>query len=441
MPMSARFRSDSLDAWYEHQQRLHDVVIDLGLARVAAVWRRLGAPVPAPLVISVGGTNGKGSTIAFLEAMLAAQGLRVGTYTSPHLLRYNERVRVAGAEAGDEALLVAFAEVEAARWGTGADAVPLTFFEFGTLAALWLLAGSRLQVALLEVGLGGRLDAVNIVDADAAIVTTVDLDHQQWLGSDRESIGREKAGIFRRGRPAIVGEESPAASVLEVARSVGADLHLAGRDFRAVALDEASWRWSRGAEELVLPMPRLAAPCQYANAAAALAAIAALRPRLPWRPAALAEGIASARLGARMQRFPGVPELLVDVAHNPQAAAVLAEGLRRQPVPGRTLAVFGAYADKDVEGVVAALAGQVDGWFLAGLEGLSPRGLDASRLQARVAAVLEPGAVRGSRDSIESALADALAAAGPGDRVLAFGSFLVAAAALRLADAAGLSGA
>lgn len=423
----------TLADWLDYQQRVHPQAIELGLDRVRTVWQRLGAPAPAPLVITVGGTNGKGSTVAFLEAMLAADGRRVGAYTSPHLLRYNERVRVAGRDVDDAALLEAFERIEAARLGDAGEPVALTYFEYGTLAALWIFSRSALDVAVLEVGLGGRLDAVNLVDADVAIVTTVDLDHQDWLGADRDSIGREKAGIFRAGRAAIVGEQDPPTALLAQAAGIGADLRLAGRDF-AYSRRTDGWSWRAGQTRLALPPPRLAAPCQLANAAAAIAALYALRERLGWNPSAIAEGVERARIGARLQRFAGTPELIVDVGHNPQAARALAEWLRVEPVPGRTLAVFGALGDKDARGIVAALRGTVDEWLLAGLDADSPRGLAADSLRAAIGDAFGTAAEPSRHADVGSALAAAFAQAQAGDRILAFGSFFVAAAALRFAE-------
>ncbi|HET6545241.1 MAG TPA: bifunctional tetrahydrofolate synthase/dihydrofolate synthase [Rhodanobacteraceae bacterium] len=416
----------NLAEWLDYQQRVHPREVELGLARVQEAWLRLGALPPAPVVITVGGTNGKGSTIAFLEAMLSADGKRVGAYTSPHLLRYNERVRVAGHEVADAVLEAAFARIETAR-----REIALTYFEFATLAALVIFADSGLDVALLEVGLGGRLDAVNIVDADAAIVTTVDFDHQEYLGNDRDGIGREKAGIFRRGRPGIIGEIAPVRGLVDEARRIGADLRMAGRDFH-VQVEPRGWHWRRGAIDLALPEPGLIAPCQHANAAAAIAALDALAARLGWNPAAIAQGVASARIGARLQRFSGRGEWVVDVAHNPQAARVLAQWLRAHRPAGRSIAVFGALADKDVRGIVEALYGCFDSWHLAGLAGESARGLDAATLRVPVEAALG-----GLRQSVHEDLAGALDAAFElarnGDRVVAFGSFFVAAAALRFA--------
>jgi dihydrofolate synthase/folylpolyglutamate synthase len=429
----------TLDEWLDYQQRVHPRAIELGLGRVREVWRRLGARRPAPVVITVGGTNGKGSTVAFLEAMLAASGYRVGAYTSPHLLRYNERIRIDGIDADDAALVGAFERIERARGAGSDDAVPLTYFEFGTLAALLLFADGALDVAVLEVGLGGRLDAVNLVDADAAIVTTIDLDHQDWLGDDRDAIGREKAGIFRSGRPAIIGEADPPRGLLDAAARIGAQVRLAERDYAFGASGEG-WQWSGWSEPgqeaagLALPRPGLAAGCQVDNAAAAIAALHALRDRLGWNPPAIARGVLAARVAARLQRHAGVPELIVDVAHNPQAARSLAAWLDGMRAPGRTHAVFGALGDKDAVGIVQALAPHVDAWFLAGLERDSPRGLAASELAARIAGPLAD-AVVSRHDDVASALVAASREARSGDRVLAFGSFFVAAAALEFAQA------
>ncbi len=432
-PNSVPTAGSPLADWLDYQLRLHPQTIEFGLERVGEVWRRMGAPTPAKTVITVGGTNGKGSTVTFLEAMLRAQGLRVGAYTSPHLQHYGERVRIDGWEATDLALVEAFARVEAARRAPAA--VPLTFFEFGTLAALAIFADAELDIALLEVGLGGRLDAVNLIDADAAIVTTVDLDHQQWLGDSRDAIGREKAGIFRPGRPAIVGDAEAPRGLIDAARHSGAELLLAGRDYAFDSLRGGSWCWSAASKRVELPLPAIAGSRQLANAAAAIAALHALRERLGWHPAALGEGLRAARIDARLQRLGGAPECVIDVAHNPQAARVLAEWLSANPPKGRTLAVFGALGDKDAAGVLRELREVVDAWFLAGLEHASPRGISAASLRVRVADVLP--AERGVRlaASVEEAFETACLAAAAGDRVVAFGSFFVAGPALRLARA------
>ena len=419
----------SLSDWLDYQQRIHPRSIELGLERVRAVWQRLGAPQPAPVVITVGGTNGKGSTVAFLEAMITASGRRVGCYTSPHLRRYNERVRVAGVDVGDASLTDAFARIEAARGD-----IALTYFEFGTLAALWIFAHANLDVAVLEVGLGGRLDAVNVVDADVAVITTIDLDHQDWLGNDLDSIGREKAGILRAGRPGVIGMREPPAGLLGEAQRIGARLLRAGIDYDCAETGDG-WRWSGHEIAIDLPSPSLAAPCQIENAATAIAALRALRGVLGWDPQALAAGVRRARAAARLQRFvrPGSTELLVDVGHNPQAARVLSAWLRAHPIRGRTLAVFGALADKDVGGIVNPLAPLIAFWYGGGLDGESARGLPAAELQSRMSAA---SAVKSSfHAGIGGALQAASAGADAADRIVAFGSFFVAAAALDWADA------
>ena len=423
----------TLDEWLDYQQRVHALGVDLGLARVREVWQRMGAPQVAPIVITVGGTNGKGSTVAFLEAILDAAGKRVGCYTSPHLLRYNERVRVAGREVEDGVLIDAFERIETAR-----GEISLTYFEFGTLAALWIFAQSGLDAAILEVGLGGRLDAVNIIDADAAIVTTVDLDHQDWLGNDRDGIAREKAGIFRSGRPAIIADADAPVALLQAAEQAGANLFCAGRDYR-IAANAQDWSWQAADLRLVLLNPLLTAPVQRANAAAAIAALHTLRERIDVGADAFASGVRKARIAARLQRFgkPGTAELVVDVAHNPQAAGVLAQWLDEHRVDarglgGRNLAVFGALADKDVAGIIAPLAPYIARWFIGGLDADTPRGLRVADLAARMT-----NAVANVEIETQAAIAQALAAAArathESDRMLAFGSFFVAAAALEWA--------
>ena len=422
--MSAKTLAD----WLDYQQRVHPRAIELGLDRVREVWRRMGAPAPAPVVISVGGTNGKGSTVAFLEAMLSASGKRVGCYTSPHLLRYNERIRVAGADAGDAALIEAFERIETAR-----AEIQLTYFEFGTLAALWIFGQSGLDVAVLEVGLGGRLDAVNIVDADAAIVVTVDLDHQDWLGNDVDTIGREKAGIFRKVRPAIVGMREPPRGLLVEAARIGAHVLQAGRDYRLVAQADA-WGWECKDTTLMLPEPDLAAPCQIDNAAAVIMALWSLRDRLGWDTAAIARGVRKARVPARLQRLQkhDAPDLVIDVGHNPQAARVLAQWLAAHPPRGRNIAVFGALSDKDVGGIVAPLVPRIARWHLCGLDADSPRGLNAAQLRERM-----PLATTVEYSRVDAALDAALEQAAVDDRILAFGSFFVAAPALEWARRTG----
>lgn len=412
----------TLPEWLAFIERQHPKTIAMGLERVRAVAEAMTLPRPARHVAIVGGTNGKGSTVAFIEAIARAAGLRVGAYTSPHLLRYNERVRIDGADADDAALVAAFEAVEDAR----AD-VPLTYFEYGTLAALWLFARSDLDLVVLEVGLGGRLDAVNIVDPDVAAITTVDLDHQDWLGGDIDTIGAEKAGIARAWKPLVLGDDDPPSTVLGHAYALGASAVRIGCDFFFEPIDAERWRWREIGCELELPMPRLAAPVQLRNAAVAIAALRALPIDLP--DAAYAAGVRDAQVAARLQRFErdGV-EFLVDVGHNPQAARALAAWLAASPVQGRMFAVFAALGDKDIVGVVEALAGQVDRWWLAGLADAGPRGLDVTAFAERLVGT---AAADGARcETVAGALAAARAEAASGDRVLVFGSFHTAAAAL-----------
>lgn len=431
----------TLAEWLSYQEQVNVRSIELGLDRVRSVWQRMGAVAPARRVITVGGTNGKGSTVAFLEAMLRAAGMRVGSFTSPHLMHYNERVRVDGVDAEDATLTASFERIESARLALTHDGakqteIPLTYFEFGTLAALDIFSRADLDVAILEVGLGGRLDAVNIVDADVAIVTTVDLDHMDWLGPDRDSIGREKAGIARTGLPVIVGELDPPTGLLDALTGIGANVRRAGIDFSAERLD-IGWRWQhRDGLAMVLPDPALAAPVQYANAATAIAALYALcldGVSLPPKDffAAVSLGLRSVRVPARLQALGGDPVLLVDVGHNPQAARALAQWLDAQP-RARVHAVYGALADKDVIGVLTALGQRIDHWHLAGLDADTPRGLSAEELVKRLDRAL-PQASFDAHANVASALSAARQHAQPGERILAFGSFFVASVVLATA--------
>ncbi|GLQ46279.1 bifunctional folylpolyglutamate synthase/dihydrofolate synthase [Dyella lipolytica] len=419
----------TLAEWLDYQQHIHALGVDLGLDRVRAVWQRMGSPTLARRVVTVGGTNGKGSTVAFLEAMLTAAGQRVGCYTSPHLMHYNERIRIAGVDAGDEALIDSFKRIELARGETS-----LTYFEFGTLAAFDLFARADLDVAVLEVGLGGRLDAVNLIDADAVVITTVDLDHVEWLGPDRDSIGREKAGIARSNRPAIVGELDPPHGLLDALALCGAHIERAGNDFH-VERAAHGWRWRhRDGTALALPDPELAAPVQYANASAAIAAVHALQVIDAFelgRVAAASMHLAS--VPARLQSLGGDPALIVDVGHNPQAARALADWLDAEP-GGRVHAVYGALSDKDVGGVMTALGPRIAHWHLASLDQDTPRGLPAAVLAGVLHQVL-PRAGFDTHVDVKHALAAARASARHGERILAFGSFFVASAVL--AEAAG----
>jgi dihydrofolate synthase/folylpolyglutamate synthase len=379
----------------------------------------------SPVVVTVGGTNGKGSTCAMLERILLEAGYRVGCYTSPHILRYNERVRLRGEDADDETLAASFERVESARGDT-----PLTYFEFGTLAALDVFVRAKVEAMVLEVGLGGRLDAVNVVDADCAIVASVDIDHVDWLGGDRESIGFEKAGIFRAGRPAIFGDQDPPARLVEHARAIGADLQLLGRDFRIEA-GERQWDFvgRRGAKH-ALPIPALRGRWQLRNAAAAIAALDELGERIPVSVGEIKRGLALVRLAGRLQTLPGRPPIVLDVAHNPHAARALAGALGEMGFFENTFAVFAMLGDKDIAGVVDAVRHRIDRWYVCAAQA------DRAAPAARVAQILsDHGAGEATRTfaTVDAALAAARREAGPNDRIIVFGSFHTVAEALRSA--------
>lgn len=418
-------RFNCLADWLAWQETLHPKTIDLGLERVREVALRLDLlPVGCP-VITVAGTNGKGSCVAMLEAMLRAAGYRVGSYTSPHLLRYNERIRIDGGEAEDAEICAAFERIDRARGG-----VSLSYFEFGTLAALEVFVRAQVDVMVLEVGLGGRLDAVNIVDADVAIVASVGTDHKEWLGEGREAVGAEKAGIFRSGHPAICGDPEPPASVAAMAREVGAELLQFGQDFHAIAAADPGrgWSWSRGRQRLEgLPLPGLSGRVQLGNAACCITALTALGERLTVGRAAIEAGLEGASLPGRFQRIPGPVETVLDIAHNAEAATALADALDRVPVDGRTLAVFAALADKDLEAIVGPLMPLVSRWYVGPLGG--PRGRPA-RETADALLNARPGAVASVHGSLGEAYAAARREACDGDRILVFGSFYTVAEVL-----------
>ncbi|MBR6975596.1 MAG: bifunctional tetrahydrofolate synthase/dihydrofolate synthase [Ottowia sp.] len=412
----------TLDGWLQLvEQRSPERVIDLGLERVRAVAARMGLRVTVP-VFTVAGTNGKGSVCVLLEAMLRAAGSRSGVYTSPHLLRFEERCRIDGANAAPEALAASFARVEAAR----GDA-PLTYFEFTTLGILDALTRAGVDALILEVGLGGRLDAVNIVDADCAILTSVGLDHTHLLGATREDIGREKAGIMRAGCPAIVCDAQPPASVLAHAADTGADAWLAERDFTAQQ-SGAQWTWEgRGQRVESLPLPALPGAHQLGNAAGAIAALQAMKARLPVPDEAMRAGLSAATLTGRLQVLEGWPQVVLDVAHNPQAATALAQALRALGAAPRTHAVFGAMADKDVAGVLACLDEAVDAWYFCGLP--TPRAASAGQLLDiwRSATKRENVARAATFDTPAQALDAAARACCSADRIIVFGSFYTVA--------------
>ncbi|MFN3884027.1 MAG: bifunctional tetrahydrofolate synthase/dihydrofolate synthase [Rhodocyclaceae bacterium] len=416
----------SLADWLAHLERLHprgEAGIELGLERVRQLAQVLGQRPFCP-IITVGGTNGKGSTCALLERILLSAGHRVGVYSSPHLLAYNERVRIDGVPADDAAFCRAFARVEAAR----GDA-PLTYFEFGTLAAWEIFAAARPDVIILEVGLGGRLDATNIFDADCAVVTSIALDHTDYLGPTRDHIGREKAGICRAGRPLICGDADPPAGFIEACRAASADFRCLGRDFGFLR-QEAQWQyWNVSGRRLGgLAFPALRGECQLANAACAIAALDALQERLPVAAQDIRRGLAEVELPARCQVLPGRPQIVLDVAHNPQAAMELARNLGSMGFARTTWAVFGMMADKDIAGVIGALHGRVDRWLPCDLP--VPRAASAMQLAEVIARAGSAGAVA-TFASPEAALRHAQENANADDRILVFGSFLTVAGAMR----------
>ena len=418
----------NLQEWLAYIERQHSKTIELGLERIARVRDAMaaagGRPSFAGRIITVGGTNGKGSTCAMLEAILLAAGYRVGLYTSPHLLHYNERVRINGQPAADESLAAAFGRVEAARAGMSVEPVQLTYFEFGTLAAWDLFLDEGLDVLILEVGLGGRLDAVNAFDSDCAIITSIDMDHMDYLGDTREKIGAEKAGIFRAGRPAIVGDPAPPASVIEHARRIGADLQLAGRDFGHRG-DRQQWQfWGRAGKRPALAYPALRGVNQLLNASAALAALGVLRNELPVGMNQIRLGLATVELPGRFQVLPGRPAVILDVAHNPHAAAVLSENLSSMGFFPETHAVFGMLADKDIGGVCRVLHKRIDHWHLTPLPG--PRGTSAEALEKIIRDSGAAGTVT-RHASPRVAFAAARGKAGEGDRIVVFGSFMTVA--------------
>ena len=414
----------TLQDWLDFCERLHPVAIDMGLERVREVADRLALRFVCP-VITVAGTNGKGSTCAMLEAILLQAGYRTGVYTSPHLVHFEERCRLSGQSATAEALAEAFAAVDAAR-----GEVSLTYFEFSTLAILWLMSRANLDAVILEVGLGGRLDAVNIVDADCAVITSIDLDHMAILGSDRETIGREKAGIMRAGRPVVVSDPVPPQSVVQHAEAIGADLWRFGRDFNFSG-DKQQWSWAgRGRRYSGMAYPALRGANQLVNASGVLAALDALRARIPVTAQAVRNGLAMVELPGRFQIIPGEPVLVLDVAHNPHSVAALAENLDAMGFYPTTHAVFGAMADKDLQPMLQRVGPLVDRWYFTDLP--LPRAANALGLQ-------QAWKAQNSRKDVDSsvypdpqtALQAAVAAADPADRIIVFGSFYTVGGVLK----------
>ena len=414
----------TLQEWLDFCEQLHPVTIDMGLDRVRQVAARLDLRFDCP-VITVAGTNGKGSTCAMLEAILLQAGYRTGVYTSPHLVHFEERCRLSGSSATPEALAEAFAAVEAVR-----AEVSLTYFEFSTLAILWLMSRSSLDAVILEVGLGGRLDAVNIVDADCAVITSIDLDHMAILGHDRDAIGREKAGIMRTGRPVVVSDPVPPQSVLDQAEALGADLWRFGRDFNFSG-DKQQWSWAgRGRRYSGMAYPALRGANQLVNASGVLAALETLRARIPVTAQAVRNGLAMVELPGRFQIVPGEPVLVLDVAHNPHSVAALAENLDAMGFYPTTHAVFGAMADKDLAPMLERVNPLIDRWYFTDLP--LPRASTAVALEQAWQSQNRRKDVSSSvhADPL-AALRAAISAADPADRIVVFGSFYTVGGVLK----------
>ncbi len=418
----------TLSDWLAHCEQLHPKNIELGLDRVRAVAERMELRFDCP-VITVAGTNGKGSTCAMLEAILGQAGYRTGVYTSPHLVHFEERLRLQGEAVNATELIAAFDRVERARAENDAE-ISLTYFEFTTLAILDCMARAKLDVAILEVGLGGRLDAVNIIDTDCAVITSIDLDHMEFLGNDRESIGREKAGIMRTGRPAIVSDPMPPQSVLDHATEIGADLWRFGADFNFSG-DKQQWGWAgRGRRYSGLAYPALRGANQLVNASGVLAALTALREQLPVTAQAVRNGLSFVELPGRFQIVPGQPTLVLDVAHNPHSVAALTANLDAMGYYPTTHAVFGAMADKDLAPMLARITPLIDRWYFTDLP--TPRAAPAAALQAYWQGQNpRPQVTAAAFADPMQALQAAIAAADPADRIVVFGSFFTVGGVLQ----------
>lgn len=414
-------RFTTLADWLAWQETLHSQAIDLGLARVSEVRQRMKPGGPCPFTITVGGTNGKGSSVAMLDAILRGAGYKVGTYTSPHLLRYNERIRIDGLPVEDARVCAVFERIDAARGDT-----TLSFFEFGTLAALDIFSRENLDVQILEVGLGGRLDAVNIIDADAALVASIDIDHRDWLGDTRDAIGLEKAGIYRPGRPAVIGDPNPPDALLRFAAEQHIPLRRPGRDFGYEATAE-NWAWHNADTRLEnLPFPAIPGEHQLLNASAVLAVLALIQGQRPVADAAIRAGFSTVNLPGRFQSFPGrtgQAPVLLDVAHNPQAVDVLAGHLRRHFAGRRVHAVFAVMRDKDIAGIVDNIRDVVDAWYLAPLP--MARAAPAEQVREVLARRNITAVEQGFPDAL-AAFASARCRAQANDLILVFGSFFLA---------------
>jgi len=419
-------RFDSLPEWLNWQENLHFTEVDPGLERVGQVWRRLNKSDKLPYtVITVAGTNGKGSSVAMLEAILRAAGYRTGTYTSPHLLRYNERICVNGQTCTDEEICQSFGRIDAVR-----EDVSLTYFEFATLAAVDIFCQKNLDVVILEVGMGGRLDAVNLFDADIALITPVSLDHTMWLGDDREKIAAEKAGIIRSKQAVVCSETAPASSVLNYAESLTATCYVAEKDF-FVEKSSEQWNWKSDKQSWPdLPLPALVGSYQLQNAAAVLQVIALLnQAEFDIELSAIKSGLQHVKLDGRFQVLGGDVERIFDVTHNHQGACNLAGLLTEKTTKGQTHAVLAMLKDKDVNAVIEPLKDVIDKWYLAGING--NRGMTATDLAEKVNTIVAKNKTT-QHSSIEQAYQQAMSGSDINDRVLIFGSFHTVEAVMRL---------
>ena len=415
-------RFTTLNDWLDWQDTLHPRKIDLGLERVASVAKQLNLDTPEYGVVSIAGTNGKGSSVAMLDSILCAAGYRVGSYTSPHLMRYNERIRINGEEIDDPSLCAAFQAIDDARGD-----ITLSYFEFGTLAALYIFKSASLDIALLEVGMGGRLDAVNIMQPDAALVTSIGIDHSTWLGTDRDQIGREKAGIFRTGRPAVCSDPAPPASLERVADELAAHWMCLGGAY-TYDVSGSSWSWyGPGQHRENLPFPGLAGSHQLDNAAGVLMVLESLNERYPVSHESIEQGLQSVSLSGRCQIITGDIELVLDVAHNANSAELLLRFLRTQPVKGCTWMILGMLDDKDVREFTGILDPEVDNWQLASLR--TDRGLSATDLQELMQSPARGNRIRCFPDVV-AALRQTRSEAVVGDRIVVSGSFFTVAEAM-----------
>lgn len=414
----------SLPEWLHYIEALHPNAIAMGLERVEAVANRLNLTQSCP-IISIAGTNGKGSTCAMLESIYLKAGYVVGAYNSPHFLHYNERIRINQQTISDEALCAAFSAIEAAR-----DDVVLTYFEMGTLAAMWYFAQSAVDVVLLEVGMGGRLDAVNVFEPACSIVTSIALDHMEYLGDTREKIGFEKAGIYRTNKPAICGDEKPPQSVIDYAESIDADFNLINHDFK-ISKEVDGWHYVAGSTQLVLYQLGLQGDFQLNNAACAITAVEKLNDQLPVPLEFIVPALEKIRLVGRFYQLSEDPLIIVDVAHNPQAAESLAQNLQKNVCKGQTIAVFAMLADKDVAHVVDALTAHIDFWCLADTQ--NPRGATANALKMYLQPQAEKGLTKCFKN-VANALRSACIDCGKNDRIIVFGSFYTVADALQVVN-------